>query len=138
MASEVALTVERRHGRTHASSGSPWEPKMGYSRAVRAGQGIAVSGTVGRDPEGSYLPTAGEQTRRALEIVRASIEALGGRIEHVVRTRIYAIDVSQWEEIAAAHGAVFGAIRPATALVEVRRLVDAEALVEIEADALVP
>lgn len=138
MPAEVRVTVEQRGGRTLASTGSPWEPRMGYSRAVRAGQWIVVSGTVGRDADGSYPATVGDQTRRALALIRSSLEALGSRLEHVVRTRIYAIDITAWEEIAAVHGAVFGEIRPATALVQVSRLIDAEALIEIEADAVVP
>jgi enamine deaminase RidA (YjgF/YER057c/UK114 family) len=137
MAAEVRVTVEQRGGRAHASTGSPWEPRMGYSRAVRVGQWIAVSGTVGREVDGSYPATVGEQTRRALSVIRVSLEALGGRLEHVIRTRVYAIDITQWEEIAAVHGAVFGDIRPATALLQVSRLIDAEALIEIEVDALV-
>lgn len=110
---------------------------MGYSRAVRAGNLIAVTGTVGIGPDGTYPPTLGEQTRRSLEIVLAAVEALGGRREQVLRTRIYTTCIDRWEEIAAVHGAVFGDIRPATTLVGVARLIDAEALIEIEADAVV-
>ncbi len=96
-----------------------------------------VTGTVGIMPDGSYPPTMREQTRRSLEIVRASIEALGGKIEQVIRTRIFTTDISQWREIAAVHGELFVEIRPATTLVEVRRLIDDRALLEIEADAIV-
>ena len=136
--SDVRITVSERHGRRSASSGSRWEPVFGYSRAVRTGNVIAVSGTVGINADGTYAPSITEQTRRALEIIRAALEALGGRLEHVIRTRMFVTDISRWEEVAAAHGTVFGEIRPATTLVEVARLIDAEAQIEIEADAIVP
>ena len=136
--SDVRITVSERHGRRSASSGSRWEPVFGCSRAVRTGNVIAVSGTVGINADGTYAPSIAEQTRRALEIVRAALEALGGRLEHVIRTRMFVTDISRWEEVAAAHGTVFGEIRPATTLVEVARLIDAEAQIEIEADAIVP
>lgn len=110
---------------------------MGYSRAVRAGNTIAVTGSVGINADGSYTPDVGAQARRSLAIVQAAIEALGGRIEHVIRTRMYVTDVSQWEKVAAVHGEVFANIRPATTIVEVARLIDGEALIEIEADAIV-
>src|SRR5262245_60487603 len=134
---DVKVTVSDSNGRRRASTGSPWEPKVGYSRAVRAGNTIAVTGTVGIAADGTFPKTAGEQTRRALTIIRAAIEALGGRLEDVVRTRMFVTDISQWEEIGAVHGEVFGAIRPATTMVEVARLIDDAALVEIEADAIV-
>ena len=136
--SDVRITVSERHGRRLASSGSKWEPIVGYSRAVRSGNVIAVTGTVGVNADGTYAPAVAEQTRRALEIIRAALEALGGRLEHVIRTRMFVTDISRWEEVAAVHGKVFGEIRPATTLVEVARLIDAEALIEIEADAILP
>jgi enamine deaminase RidA (YjgF/YER057c/UK114 family) len=110
---------------------------MGYSRAVRAGDVIAVTGTVGINADGTYSKSVGEQTARSLAIIRASIEALGGKLEHVIRTRVFVTDISQWEEVARVHGDVFKDIRPATTLVEVRRLIADEILVEIEADAIV-
>ena len=134
--SDVRITVSERHGRQCASSGSKWEPIVGYSRAVRSGNVIAVTGTVGINADGTYAPSLTEQTRRALEIIRAALEALGGRLEHVIRTRMFVTDISRWEEVAAAHGKVFGEIRPATTLVEVARLIDADAQIEIEADAI--
>jgi enamine deaminase RidA (YjgF/YER057c/UK114 family) len=137
MASDVNITVSETAGRRKASSGSAWEPKVGYSRAVRAGNTIAVTGTVGINADGTFGKTVGEQTRRALTIIRTAIEALGGRIEDVVRTRMYVTDISQWEAVGAAHGEVFGTIRPATTMVEVARLIDDAALIEIEADAIV-
>ena len=136
--SDIHVTVSERHGRHCVGSGSRWEPIFGYSRAVRTGNVIAVSGTVGANADGTYAPSITEQTRRALEIIRAALEALGGRLEHVIRTRMFVTDISRWEEVAAAHGTVFGEIRPATTLVEVARLIDAEAQIEIEADAILP
>ncbi len=136
--SDVRITVSERHGRRLASSGSKWEPIVGYSRAVRSGNVIAVTGTVGVNADGTYAPAVAEQTRRALEIIRAALEALGGRLEHVIRTRMFVTDISRWEEVAAAHGEVFGEIRPATTMVEVARLIDADAQIEIEADAILP
>lgn len=111
---------------------------MGYSRAVRSGNVIAVTGCVGINADGTYAPMVREQATRSLAIIRAAIEALGGKLEHVIRTRMYVTDVSQWEEVARVHGDVFSAIRPATTIVEVARLIDADALIEIEADAIVP
>ena len=110
---------------------------MGYSRAVRSGNFIAVTGTVGINADGSYAKNIGEQARRSLAIIQAAIEALGGRLDQVIRTRMYVTDVSQWEQVAAAHGEIFGEIRPATTIVEVAKLIDAEAQIEIEADAVV-
>jgi enamine deaminase RidA (YjgF/YER057c/UK114 family) len=136
--SDVRITVSERDGRRCASSGSKWEPIVGYSRAVRAGNVIAVTGTVGIKADGTYAPSVAEQTRRALEIIRAALDALGARLEHVIRTRMFVTDISRWEEVAAVHGKVFGEIRPATTLVEVARLIDPDAQIEIEADAIVP
>lgn len=138
MADDVRITVEQIAGRPHASSGSPWEPRVGYSRAVRSGDLITVSGTVGINADGTYPATAADQARRALAIIRAAVEALGGRVEHVVRTRMFVTDIATFDDVGRAHGEVFGVIRPATSMVEVSRLVDAAALVEIEADAVVP
>jgi len=137
MASDINITTADRAGRRTASSGSKWEPLMGYSRAVRSGNVIAVTGTVGINADGKYSPSMGDQTRRSLAIIRAAIEALGGRIEHVIRTRMFVTDVSRWEEVARVHGEVFAEIRPATSILEVAKLIDADALIEIEADAIV-
>jgi enamine deaminase RidA (YjgF/YER057c/UK114 family) len=136
--SDIQIAVHERHGRRHASSGSKWEPIMGYSRAVRSGNTIAVTGSVGIQADGTYDPSVGKQTARSLAIIRAAIEALGGTIEHVIRTRMYVTDVSKWEEVARVHGEVFKDIRPATTIVEVARLIDDAAQIEIEADAIVP
>jgi enamine deaminase RidA (YjgF/YER057c/UK114 family) len=137
MASDIKITTTDRVGRKTASSGSKWEPKMGYSRAVRSGNLIAVTGTVGVNADGTYSASMGEQTRRSLAIIRAAIESLGGKIEQVIRTRMYVTDISKWEEVAKVHGEVFGEIRPATTIVEVARLIDRDAVIEIEADAVV-
>ncbi|HEX6961742.1 MAG TPA: RidA family protein [Lacipirellula sp.] len=136
--SDINITIEERAGRRCASSGSKWEPIMGYSRAVRSGNHIAVTGSVGVNADGTYARTVGEQTARSLAIIQAAIEALGGALGHVIRTRMYVTDVSKWEEVARVHGSVFQDIRPATTIVEVARLIDADALIEIEADAVLP
>jgi enamine deaminase RidA (YjgF/YER057c/UK114 family) len=138
MGDAVRVTVDTIASRPRASSGSPWEPVVGYCRAVRSGNLITVSGTVGLNDDRSYPPTAGEQARRALAIIGAAIEALGGRLEHVVRTRMFVTDMAAAGEVGRAHGEVFGAIRPASSMVQVSALIDAAALVEIEADAVVP
>jgi len=136
--SDIKITVEDRAGRRCASSGSKWEPIMGYSRAVRAGNLIAVTGCVGINADGTYSKGIGEQTARSLTIIRAAVAALGGKMSDVIRTRMFVTDVSRWEEVARVHGDVFKNIRPATTIVEVARLIDAEALIEIEADAVLP
>src|SRR5205809_7498687 len=100
MATDVKIQITERMGRKCASSGSKWEPIMGYSRAVRSGNLIAVTGTVGINADGKYPKTIGEQTARSLAIIRAAIEALGGKLEHVIRTRMFVTDVSQWEQVA--------------------------------------
>ncbi|MDP9174067.1 MAG: RidA family protein [Planctomycetota bacterium] len=138
MGEEIRITVADRAGRSTASSGSAWEPRMGYSRAVRSGNFIAVSGTVGVNSDGVYPSSLGEQTRRSLSIIRAAIESLGGKIENVIRTRMYVTDISQWQEVAKVHGEIFGEIRPATAILQISKLVDDEAQIEIEADAVIP
>jgi enamine deaminase RidA (YjgF/YER057c/UK114 family) len=111
---------------------------MGYSRAVRSGNLIAVTGTVGVNADGSYDGSLREQTRRSLQIIQAAIEALGGKLEHVIRTRMFVTDVSKWEEVAKVHGELFSEIRPATSIVQVSKLIDPEAQIEIEADAVIP
>lgn len=126
--------------RINHSSGSKWEPVIGYSRAVRIGQSVFVSGTTASGPDGNIVG-AGDpyvQTQQILKNITAALEAVGARAEHVVRTRIYLTDISRWEDVGRAHGEVFGEIRPATAMVEVARLISPEILVEIEADAVIP
>jgi len=135
--SDIKITVAERAGRMCASSGSKWEPIMGYSRAVRSGNTIAITGSVGINADGTYDPDLGKQTARSLAIIQAAIESLGGKIEHVIRTRMYVTDVSKWEQVARVHGSVFGEIRPATTIVEVAKLIDGAAQIEIEADAVI-
>ena len=138
MANDIKITVSERFGRQCASSGSAWEPKLGYSRAVRSGNVIAVTGCVGINADGTYTPSVEAQARRSLAMIQAAVEALGGKLENIIRTRLFVTDVSQWEQVAKAHGEVFAEIRPATTIVQVSRLIDADALIEIEADAIVP
>jgi enamine deaminase RidA (YjgF/YER057c/UK114 family) len=134
----IRITVtEAPGGRRLASSGSKWEPVMGYSRGVRVGNTIAITGTVGVNADGSYSPSMEQQARRSLAIVLAAVKALGGKPEHVMRTRMFVTDVKRWEEVARAHGEVFKNIRPATSILEVAKLIDEAALIEIEADAVV-
>lgn len=127
------------HARTSIQTAAPWEPIVGYSRAVKVGPFIAVTGTAAVDDEGKLVGEgdAAAQTRRCLAIIEASLHKLGASITDVVRTRIFVTDITQWEAIGRAHGEVFGKIRPATTMVEVKRLIDPAMLVEIEADAIV-
>ncbi|MGA2442302.1 MAG: RidA family protein [Tepidisphaeraceae bacterium] len=137
MTNDIHFSVTPRAGRQTAGSGSKWESKMGYSRAVRSGNYIAVSGTVGLNADGKYPASLEEQTRRSLRIIQSAIQSLGGKMEHVIRTRMFVTDVSKWEEVARVHGEIFGEIRPATAIVEVAKLIDPQAKIEIEADAII-
>jgi enamine deaminase RidA (YjgF/YER057c/UK114 family) len=132
------LVVSKSAGKQFVATGSRWEPVVGYSRAVRAGNWIAVTGTIGLNPDGTCPATAAEQMRQALQIVFASIEALGGKTADILRTRIYLTDIGLWEEVGRIHAEMLGDVRPATTMVEVSALADPAAFVEVEADALIP
>jgi enamine deaminase RidA (YjgF/YER057c/UK114 family) len=125
--------------RQNVASGSPYEPIIGFSRAVRIGNTIAVGGTAPIGPDGKTVgigdPAA--QTRRAIEIIRTAIEKAGGKLENVIRTRVFLTRQQDWEAIGRAHGEAFGAIRPASTMAVVKQLLNDEWLVEIEADAIV-
>jgi len=122
------------------SSGSPLEPEIGFSRAVRVGPYLAVAGTapIGADGRAAYPGDLYAQTRVCLDIIRSAIEEAGCGLEHVIRTRVMLTDIGRWREAARAHGEVFGTIRPASTFVQVVRFIDPEWLVEIEADCILP
>ena len=120
------------------SSGGPWEAKIGYSRAVKVGPFVAVSGSTAMTPEGLVgKGDAYAQTVQILKTIFAALEKAGVKPEHVVRTRMYLTRMADWQEVGRAHGEVFGEIRPASTMVEVSKLIDDDMLVEIEADAII-
>lgn len=123
--------------RQNISSGAPWEDKVGYSRAVRIGNIIEVTGTVSiKNGQPFAIGDPYEQTKRSLEIIASALTRANASIKDVVRTRIFVTDISQWEEIGRAHSEVFNTIKPATTMVEVSKLMDPEYLVEIEVTAI--
>ncbi len=123
--------------RRRASSGSPYEPVIGFSRAVRCRDRIVVSGTAPIEPDGSCAADPGDQARRCLAIVIGALRELGAGPEHVVRTRTYLVHAEDWETVGRAHGEVFGGARPAATMVVVAALLDPRWRVEIEVEAVV-
>lgn len=124
--------------RQNVSTGGPWEGKIGYSRAVRVGAHVSVSGSTAMTSSG--LVGKGDpyaQTIQAFKTIETALKQAGASLNDVVRTRIYMANIDQWQEVGRAHGEIFGKVRPATTMVEVKRLIDPDMLVEIEADAII-
>ena len=125
--------------RSNLQSGAPWETKVGYSRAVRVGRFVAVSGSAAIDENGELVGEGDmyAQTKRCIEVIATALERAGASLSDVVRTRIFVTDIELWDEAGRAHQEAFGDVMPATSMVEVARLIDPRMLVEIEADAII-